>query len=38
MNKIIVERGDAKFYGVVNSIINKYKPNYIFSLSISATS
>ena len=33
MKKIIIERGDAKFYGVVSSIINKYKPNYIFHLA-----
>lgn len=32
-NKIIVERGDAKFYGVVNNLIEKYRPKYIFHLA-----
>ena len=31
--KIIVERGDAKFYGVTYNVINKYKPKLIFHLA-----
>ena len=30
---IIIERGDAKFYGVINNLIEKYRPKYIFHLA-----
>ena len=32
-NEIIVERGDAKFYGVISNLIEKYRPKYIFHLA-----
>jgi UDP-glucose 4-epimerase len=31
--KIIVERGDAKFYGVTFNVINEYRPKLIFHLA-----
>lgn len=32
-SNIIIERGDAKFYGVINNLIEKYRPKYIFHLA-----
>ena len=32
-NEIIVERGDAKFYGVISNLIEQYRPKYIFHLA-----
>ena len=31
--KIIIERGDAKFYGVTQNVIDKYRPKIIFHLA-----
>ena len=31
--KIIIERGDAKFYGVTQNVIDKYRPKMIFHLA-----
>jgi len=32
-DKIIIERGEAKFYSVLQKVISKYRPLYIFHLS-----
>lgn len=32
-NEVIVERGDAKFYGVISNLIEQYRPKYIFHLA-----
>ena len=33
LENVIIERGDAKFYGVINNVIEKYRPKYIFHLA-----
>lgn len=32
-DKIIVERGDSKYYSIVHNLLEKYKPDYIFHLA-----
>ena len=32
-DKIIVERGDSKYYSIVHHLLEKYKPEYIFHLA-----
>lgn len=32
-DRIVVERGEAKYYSVVENVIRKYQPNYIFHLA-----
>lgn len=32
-DKIIVERGDSKYYSIVHNLLEKYKPEYIFHLA-----
>jgi len=32
-DRLIIERGEAKFYSVLNRLINKYRPIYIFHLA-----